>query len=131
MRAIDIIFKILLSLILLTPILGILGIFPAPTRNLYHNDLAFQFIQIIMNSKYINYMMCTTFAISIFCIWTSRVALASLLILPIVLNIVGFHAFLDGGLLTGGAVMGNILLIINLYFLWQNKKSYIHLLKKS
>ncbi len=113
------------------PILGALGIFPAPTRNLYHQDLAFQFIQIIMNSKYINYMMCSVFAISLFSIWTGRVALAALLILPIVLNIVGFHAFLDGGLLTGGAVMGNIMLVINLYFLWQNKKHYLQLLKKN
>ncbi len=46
------------------------------------------------------------------------------------MNIVGFHAFLDTGLLTGGAVMGNVLALLNAYFLWKNRASYVALLEK-
>jgi len=77
------------------------------------------------------YTMSVVFLISIFLLWTKREALAAILILPITINIVGFHAFLDNGLLVPGAIMGNILLILNLYFLWMNRKKYLPLLAKS
>lgn len=37
--------KVLLTLVLVMPILGVLGIFPAPTRELYSSSQAFLFIQ--------------------------------------------------------------------------------------
>ena len=43
-------------------------------------------------------------------------------------NVVGFHLVLDGGLLTAGAVLGNIMLLINLYFLWTRRREYVPLL---
>lgn len=122
--------KVLLTLLFITPILGSLGIFPAPTAEMYTNPVAFQFIDAMMKGHYITIMMSVTFLIALFCLWTKRTALAALLILPITLNIVGFHAFLDGGLFTGGAVMGNILLILNLAFLWQQRAVYKTLWEK-
>ena len=92
-----------------------------PTAEMYGTPEAFAFIQMMMSSGYLNYLILVVFLISAVCLWTGRVALASLLILPITVNIIGFHAFLDGGLFKAGAVMGNILLLLNVYFLYQSR----------
>ncbi len=126
----SIIGKILLTLLLISPILGVLGIFPAPTADMYGTPEAFQFVDILMKSRYITIMQAVVFLISIVCLWTKRTALASLLLLPISLNIVGFHAFLDNGLFTAGAIMGNVLFILNLAFLWQQRAQYRSLFQK-
>jgi len=68
------------------------------------------------------------FVIAFVCLWTRREALAALLLLPVTVNILGFHAFLDGGLLTPGAIMGVLIFILNLYLLWKNRKQYKNLL---
>ncbi len=130
MKIINIILKIVLSLILLMSVIGSFGFFPEPTANMYNNPEAFAFIEILMDVKYINIIMGIVFVLALFFIWTKRMALAAILILPITLNIIAFHAFLDGGLFTGGAVMGNVLFLINIYFLYKNKKSYTHLLQR-
>jgi hypothetical protein len=129
MKIINTILKVILSIILIIPILGTLGIFPEPTADMYNNMQGYEFIKILMDSKYVMIMMSAVFLISLICLWTKRVALASLLLLPVSLNIVGFHAFLDGGLLTSGAVMGNVLLLLNLYFLWKSCDQISPLLK--
>lgn len=123
-KIMNIVFKIVLVLLMVSPILGVLGIFPAPTREMYQTDDAYQFISILMNSGYVMWMMAIVFLISIILVLKNKMAAVALLILPITLNIVGFHAFLDGGLLTPGAIMGNVLLLINLYFLYQNRETY-------
>lgn len=130
-RKIDLILKVVLSLMLLMPILGILGIFPAPTAEMYSNPKSFEFIKILADIQYINIIMALVFVFSLFFIWTKRTALAVLLILPITINIVGFHAFVDGGLFTGGAMMGNIMFLINIYFIYQNRSQYKNLLIKN
>ena len=129
MKILNIILKVLLCLLLVTPILGATGIFPAPTADLYNNPVSFSFIDILMKTKYIMYIMAGVFAASIILIATGRTALASLLILPITVNIIGFHLFLDGGLFTPGAIMGDLLLVLNVYFLYQNRSAYASLLK--
>jgi hypothetical protein len=128
-KIIDTFLKVLLSLLLLMPILGATGIFPAPTPDLYSNARAFEFIKIMMDTRYISIMMSVVFFLSLVCLWTKRTALAALLILPVTLNIIGFHAFMDSGLLTGGAVMGDVLFLLNIYFLWQNRETYKTLTK--
>jgi hypothetical protein len=112
--------KIVLSLILLLPILGLVGIFPEPTADMYNTEAAFSFITALNVAWYISYTMAVVHIIAFAALWTRREAFAAVLILPITVNVVGFHAFLDGGLLTGGAVLGNIMLLINLYLLWKN-----------
>ena len=68
--------------------------------------------------------MAVVHVVALACLWTRRTGLAALLILPITVNVVAFHLFLDGGLLTGGAVLGNIMLLVNAYFLWQHRQEY-------
>ncbi len=130
MHPLTIIGKILLTLLLISPILGVLGIFPAPTRDLYQTDQAFQFVDLLMKSRYVMYMDAVVFLLAIVCLWTRRTALAALLLLPISLNIVGFHAFLDGGPFTAGAIMGNVLFLLNLAFLWKERAQYKTLFEK-
>lgn len=122
--------KILLTLLLITPIFGVLGVFPAPTPDLYQTPEAFQFIDLLMKSRYIMIINAVVFIVSMVCLWTKRTALAALLLLPITVNIVGFHAFLDGGLHKPGAIMGNVLLVLNLAFLWQQRAQYRSLFQK-
>jgi hypothetical protein len=127
-KAIDVPIRVALSLILVLPILGWVGIFPPPTPDLNNTRQAFAFIQTITEGRYITIIMVMVHVVALVLLWTRRTALAALLILPITVNVVAFHAFLDGGLLTGGAVLGNIMLLINSYFLWQHRREYMPLL---
>jgi hypothetical protein len=128
---IDIVLKVVLSLILITPILGLTGLFPAPTRDLYNTDEAYAFIQMMTEGRYISVIMAVVHIAALFCLWTRRTGLAALLVLPITLNVVAFHAVLDGGLLTPGAVLADIMLLINAYFLWEHRREYAPLLTQT
>jgi hypothetical protein len=123
-QAIDVALKVILSLILILPILGLLGVFPPPTQDLYNTPEAFGFIQTLENVKYISIVMAVVHVIALVCIWTGRMAVAALLILPITVNVVGFHLALDGGLHKAGAIPGNVMLLLNAYFLWQQRSKY-------
>lgn len=112
--------KVLFSLILILPIMGATGVLGEATRNLYNTDQAYDFIQMLVKIGYINYMMVVVHIIALIALWTKREALAAMLVLPITLNVVAFHLVLDGGLLTGGALLGNIMLLLNLYLLWRS-----------
>ena len=100
-KIIDIVLKVLLSLILVLPILGTLGVVPPATPDMYNTPEAFAFIQTITEGRYITITMVVVHVVALVCLWTRRTALAALLILPITVNVVGFHAFLDGGLADG------------------------------
>ena len=128
-KIVDIVLKALLSLLLVMPILGVTGIFPAPTADMYNTPQAFEYIRVLMDAKYITIMMAVVFAIALVSLWTKREPLAALLILPITLNIVGFHLVLDGGLFKSGAIMGNILLLLNAYFLWKHRMALASLIR--
>lgn len=123
-QIIDIVLKVLLSFLMVMPILGATGVFPAPTADMYTSAESFAFITALMNAWYITATMAVVFALALVALWTKRVALAALLILPLTVNIVGFHLFLDGGLFTLGAVMADVLLLLNVYFLYQQRKTY-------
>lgn len=127
-RIVHITAKVLLTLLCVSPVLGALGIFPEPTRDLYNTDQAFTFISVLMESGYLMLLLALVFAVSAILLWTRREAVAALLLLPVTVNIVCFHAFLDGGLFTAGAIMGNLLLILNVYFLWYERENYRTLL---
>ncbi len=130
MKIFNTICKIVFGLILLMPVLGSLGIFPPPTPDLYNTALAYDFIHMLMQVGYINFIMAIVCALCIGLMITRRMALMALLILPITVNVVAFHAWIDGGLLTGGASLGNIMLALNLYFLWQSRDQYKGLVEK-
>jgi hypothetical protein len=99
-----------------------------PTPELYNTPEAFAFIRTLDQGRYITIIMALVHVAALICLWTRRTALAALLILPITVNVVAFHAFLDGGLLTPGAVLSNIMLLVNVY-LWQCKCEYQPLLR--
>ena len=120
----NIILKVVLVILIFMPILGTFGLFPAPTADLYNTQEAYNFIVALMGAQYVMGMMSLVFAICIVLIFKNKMALVALLLLPITLNIIGFHAFLDGGLLKSGAIMGNILFLINVYFLYKNREVY-------
>jgi hypothetical protein len=122
--------KVIFSLILLMPVLGATGVFPPATRDLYHTDEAFAFIEILETAAYILYMMVVVHLLAIVALWTRREVVGALLALPISLNVVGFHFWLDGGLLTAGAVMGNVMLTINLYLLYFHRNKLVALAKQ-
>jgi hypothetical protein len=126
----DIFLNVFLTLILIIPILGALKLIPGGTRDLYNNDTSFTFIKMIM-SNYLSFGIAITAALTIISVWSGRIALAMLLLLPITANVIGFHLFLDGGLLTAGAMMGNAMALINLYFIWKYRGEYAQLFKKS
>lgn len=130
-KAIDVVLKIILSLILLLPVVGLTGVMPPPTPDLYNTPEAFAFIEMLNDIRYISIIMAIVHVLALVCLWTRRTALAALLILPITVNVVGFHAFLDGGLLTAGAVLGNVMLLINAYLLWQHRREYTPLLAQT
>ncbi len=111
--------KVIFSLILILPILGSTGIFPEATRDIYQTDLAFAFIEMLTEAGYITFMMAVVHIIALIALWTKREPLAALLELPISLNVAAFHMVIDGGLFTGGAWLGNLMLIINVYLLWK------------
>lgn len=130
-RILHIIAKVFLSLIILMPVVGVTGLLGEATRDLYNTDIAFAFIDMLVTVMYINYMMAAVLIVALIALWTKREALAALLIAPITANVVAFHLFLDGGLLTGGAVLGNVMLLINLYLLWRNREAYRSLLART
>lgn len=112
--------KVIFSLILILPVVGATGFFGEATRDLYNTDLAFAFIEMLTDIAYIIYMMAVVHMIALVALWTKREALAALLELPITLNVVAFHLVIDGGLLTTGAMLGNLMLALNFYLLWKN-----------
>lgn len=124
MKIINTILKVLLCLMLVSPILGVLGVFPEPTADMYTTPEAFAFISALFATKYILYIQAIVFFAAFILIIMNRMAIAALLILPITVNIIGFHAFLDGGIFSAGAIMADVLVLINAYFLWQNREKY-------
>ena len=130
MKYIHTVLKVVFSIILLMPVIGLTGALGEATRDLYNTDIAFSFIEMLTEIEYINYMMAVVHIIALIALWTRREALAALLVLPITLNVVAFHAVIDGGLLTPGAVLGNIMLLINIYLLWKYRRQYQMFLQK-
>lgn len=129
MKILHILVKVVLSLIILMPIVGVTGLLGEATRDLYNTDQAFAFIQALTAVMYINYIMAAVLVVALLALWTRREALAAILIAPITVNVVAFHLFLDGGFFTEGALLGNVMLLMNAYLLWKNKDAYRSLLQ--
>ncbi len=114
--------KVLLTLISILPIFGLLGLFPAPTRDMYHTDGAYAFIQMLMeHAIYIDYMMVSVLLVSVVLMWTKRELVAAFLIAPITANIIGFHLFLDGGLLNTGSIPSLVMLVATICLFYTNR----------
>ena len=129
MKILDVFLKVVLSLILAMPVLGAFGLLGEPSRELYNTDIAFAFIQMLTDTGYVIWMMVVVHLLALAAFWTRREALAALLIAPITLNVVAFHLVIDGGLFTSGAVLGNVMLLLNAYFVWKYRAAYRELLR--
>jgi hypothetical protein len=83
MPILTIVSKVLFGVILFMPILGTLGIFPPPTRDLYNTDSAFNFIMVLMEGKYIPYINALVCMAGILLLCMKRTLLAMLLVSPL------------------------------------------------
>ncbi len=126
--------KVVFSLIILLPVVSQIGLLLGyniePKPEYYSTNEAFTFITVLMDAEYITIINSLVFIISLILLWTRRAGLAAVLCFPITLNIVAFHAFVDGGPFTGGALLGNIFFAINLYLFWYHWAQYRQLLSK-
>ena len=134
-KYIYIVSKVIFSLIILVPVGSLIGLMMGfdiePKPEYYHTPEAYLFIKILMDAMYITVINAIVFVVGLVLLWTKRAALAAVLVFPVTVNVVAFHAFMDGGLLTSGALLGNIMFIINVYFFWHHREQYRQLLAKS
>lgn len=128
MHILRIVLRILLCLLLLLPVLGTLGVFPPPTEDMYTPE-GWVFFSALLTSGYLLPLLGATFLVCLILTILNRTALAAILLAPLTVNIVFFHAMLDSGLFSASAIMGNVLLVLNLFFLWDGRMQYRELWK--
>jgi hypothetical protein len=94
MKILTIILKVLLGLLFIMPVLGTLGVFPAPTADLY-TPQGWAFMSAMMATGYMMPLLGITFAICLILLVTGRTALMAIILAPVTVNIICFHVFLD------------------------------------
>lgn len=123
MKIVRIVMRILLCLLLVIPVLGTLGVFPAPTADLYTPN-GWAFMSALMASGYMMPLLGILCAVAFILTAINKTALAAILLAPMTVNVIAFHAFVDTGLLNPAASLGILLLILNAFFLWDNRATY-------
>lgn len=123
MKVLNIVLRILLALLLVTPILGVTGVFPAPTANLY-TESGWAFMSALIASGYILPLIAVLCFVCIILLALNKTALAAVLLAPFSINVILFHAVVDTGLWSPNASLGIALFLLNAYFLWVNRKEY-------
>ena len=126
MKILHHVLRVLLGLLCIIPICGTLGVFPAPTADLY-TPSGWAFMSALMASGYLMPLMGLTFAAVLVCVILNKTALAAIILLPMTVNIICFHAFVDIGLLNPAASMGIVLAVLNGFFLWEGRGRYTQL----
>jgi hypothetical protein len=86
---------------------------------------AAEFIGLLMTSKLFFVIKTMEVACAILLLWNQYTTIAYLLLAPIIFNIFWFHVTLA----PQGAPMGILLLAMEGFLLWSNKKAYLPLLK--
>ena len=123
MKITRILLRVLLGLLLLLPILGTAGVFPAPTADLY-TPSGWAYMEALMNAGYVMPLLGLTFFAALVLTAFNRMALVAVILAPVTVNIICFHAFVDTGLISPSASLGILLFIFNTFFLWDNRKKY-------
>ena len=123
MKILHSIFRVLLGLLLATPVAGLFGVLPEPTEDMYAPE-AWAFISALMTSGYMMPLLAITCAICLVLIVMNRMALAAILLAPFTVNVIAFHWFLDPAPISAASVPAYILLVLNVFFLVYHKKSY-------
>lgn len=117
------ILRILLGLFLVMPLLAMTGVIPQPTAEMY-SEPGWKFISALMET---GYMMPLVSIANIVCgvlLLANRTALAAIMLVPLTINIVLFHVFLDASPISAGAIPAYVLLFGNIIFLYQNRSKY-------
>lgn len=123
MNILRVVLRVLICLLLLVPILGTLGVFPAPTADLY-TPSGWAFMSALLNAPYLMPTLGILCAVCLVLFAMGRTALAAILLAPLTVNVIGFHATVDTGLFSPSASLGIILLVLNVFFLWDNRRKY-------
>lgn len=123
MKIVRIVLRVLLCLVLLLPILGTLGVFPEPTADLYTPN-GWAFMQALMASGYMMPLLGILCAVVFVLTAMNKTALAAVLLAPMTVNVIAFHAFVDTGILHPAASLGILLFALNAFFLWDNRATY-------
>lgn len=123
MKILTVVLRYLLTLLLLMPVLGALGVFPAPTADLY-TPQGWAFMSAMMATGYMMLLLAVLCAVCIVLLVLNRTAVAALLLAPMTVNVMMFHWFLDAAPVSASSSMGYLLLILNAYFLWRNLPKY-------
>jgi putative oxidoreductase len=128
MKALHVFAKVLLGLLCILPILGTLGVFPAPTADMYTPE-AWAFMSAMMNTGYIMPLLGVSFAICFVLLVLNKTALMAVMLAPLTVNIMLFHWALDAAPVSGNSVMAYVLLVLNVYFLRINWSKYTSILR--
>lgn len=123
MKILRIVLRVLLCLLLLIPILGVSGIFPAPTAALY-TPSGWAFMSALMATPHMLPLIALTCAVCLVLFVMRRDALAAVILAPLSVNVICFHTFVDTGLISPSASLGILLFVFNAFFLWDNRKKY-------
>jgi hypothetical protein len=123
MKIINTVLRIILALLLLMPIAGALGFLPPPTEEMYTPE-GWEFMSALMNSGYIMPIFAFVSFVCVILLFTGYSALAAVLLAPLTVNIIAFHWFLDFSPISAASIPAYLLLLLNLYFLWQNRSKY-------
>lgn len=115
--------RILLSLLLLLPVLGTLGVFPEPTADMY-SPQGWTFFEGLMSTPYMMPLLGITCFITLVAVLLNRTAFAAVFLAPFTVNVLLFHVFLDAAPISASAIPAYILVILNAYFLWESRKKY-------
>jgi len=100
---------------------GFLNFLPMPSMQ----GNAGAFIELLITSKLLYIIKVIEVGCSLLLLSGRYIALALLLLAPIIFNIVWFHIMLA----PDGAIMGIVLLTMETFLLWVNRSSYALLLK--
>lgn len=109
------------------PVLALFGIMPQPSAEMY-SESGWQFIKALMDT---GYMMPLVQIANVMCgilLLANRTALAAVMLVPLTINIILFHFFLDAAPISAAAIPAYVLLVGNIVFLYQNRSKYTQIL---
>lgn len=123
MKILTLVLRILFGLLLLMPAAGALGLLPEPTAEMYTPE-GWAFMEALMTTPYMMPLIGITSLIVGVLFLAGKNALAAILLAPFTVNVILFHIFLDAAPISAAAIPAYILVALNLYFLWVERKKY-------
>ena len=123
MKIARIVLRVLLMLVLLMPVAGFFGFFPPPTAEMFTPE-GWAFMSALMQTGYMTALMALTSFICVVLLAIGRTALAAIILAPFTVNVIAFHWFLDAAPIGSASIPAYVLLILNAFFLWENRNTY-------